>query len=326
MATTAMATALASAAGCTTVGHDADAGSTVGSQNGAFGLIRIERDAADLREADRQLALLLDGRRELEAALRDGDAALDGTDAVAAAQLPPVEGPRAKAVIGATFARFEGVQGRAVIDLVGGHATDLETCSLVGDEILTAEPDAEVALLDAGSIDVRVRDSETRLAARTFPDLGGLASGVFYAEDAELEAADADSDEYLIRGSGGDEILPFEVVVVAPRSFDELAVNGRTFTGMGALDRRDGLFVAWDAGDPHDRVEIEVSAAGAVLSCLAIDDGEMLVSAESLGVLGPADDARLTIRRVRQQPFDVNGVDSAWASVVVAASQVIELR
>lgn len=234
---------------------------------------------------------------------------------------PEVSAPGA--VLSAAFARYRGVDGRAVLALLGGRAADVETCRLAdGEDVAFAAPGAAVDLIDVGDVEVRVAGTRTRMLARTFPDLAGVVGGVFYAEDATLGAARADVDEYTVAAEGG--ALPgFAVVAVAPPGFEEVLVDGVPAGEVEAIERAAGIDLAWDAGDPRDRVEIELAAAGQVLECVARDDGAFRIGAEALAWLGGDDAGRLVVQRVRTQPFDTAGLDAAWVSV--ASSRTVHL-
>ena len=229
----------------------------------------------------------------------------------------------AGAELSASFAQYRGVDGRAVLALVGGRAAEVDTCRLAGAEDgAFGNLDAEVELLDVGDVEVRVAGTRTRMRSRTFPDLAGMVAGVFYAQDATLGPAQSDVDEYVI-AAGGRELPGFEVVAVAPAGFGELLVDGLEPDDAGFVDRSVDVELQWDAGDPRDRVEIDLVAGGAVLECDARDDGLFRIDAATLGMIDADEDARMVVRRVRTQPFDAPGIDAAW--VDVASSQSLRL-
>jgi hypothetical protein len=226
---------------------------------------------------------------------------------------PDVSAPRA--VLGAAFVRHRGVDGRDVLGLLGGPAAEVETCRVQGPEDAAfAALDADVELLDLGAVEVRVAGTRTEMLARTFPDLAGIVGGVFYAEDATLGAARADVDEYVVSAEGRD--LPsFEVVGIAPAGLAEILLDGARADAGIALERGLPVVLEWDAGDPRDRVEIEVSSGGQVVECVARDDGSFRLDGETLAWLAPDEDARVIVSRVRMQPFDATGLDASWVSI-----------
>lgn len=236
-------------------------------------------------------------------------------------------------VLSAAFARYRGLDGPSVLGLLGsGAAASPESCAYVGaDDLLGAQDPlgshaAEVELLDVGTIEVRVADTEARLSPRAFPDLASVIAGVFYAGDAELAVPRADVDEYAFRAAGSHEVPAFDAVVPAPAETSELRIDGSLGTESLVLSRDGGFDVAWAAGDARDTVEIEVRAHGDVLACAARDDGSFRVDAESLAILAPDAAATLRVRRVRVTPVDVPGLDDAYARVTVTRTLDVELR
>jgi hypothetical protein len=229
---------------------------------------------------------------------------------------PDVSAPRA--ILSAVFARHEGVDGAIALTLLGGDALPLETCADRAEGLELGAADGVIELVDVGELEVRVAGTRAALPPRTFPDLGELVGGAFYAEDVLLGPAVAEVDEYFVSARGPNGTTAFEAVAVAPTGLAEVALPGGD-----TLDREEDLFIAWDAGDPRDRVEIELAAAGDVLRCAARDDGVFRIPAERLRALPVTVDARLTLRRARQAPFDLAGFDDAW--VTVATSRLIHV-
>jgi hypothetical protein len=151
---------------------------------------------------------------------------------------------------------------------------------------------------------------------------------VFYAESTELPVAIPDHDEYRIRAEGSDAVAPFSVVAVAPPVPAGLAVDGQPLDGLALplVERDRELEMLWDAGDPRDRVELQLTAGGQLLECSARDDGAFRIPAHLLAELDADPEARLVVRRVRAQPFDAPGVDVAWVDVVSTRTGALRVR
>lgn len=230
------------------------------------------------------------------------------------------------AVLSGAFAQYRGVGGRDVLALLGGRAAEVETCRLSGADVAAfASPDAQVVLVDVGDLEVRVAGTRTQMLSRTFPDLAGIVGGVFYAEDVTLGAARADVDEYVVSAGGG-ELPGFEVVAVAPPGFSEVTLDGVAIEEAALLDRRVEVVLEWDAGDPRDRVEIDLASGGQAIECVARDDGAFRVDAQTLGWLDADENAQLIVRRVRTQPFDATGLDTAWVEVASSRAHHLTVR
>jgi hypothetical protein len=228
--------------------------------------------------------------------------------------------------IAAAFARYRGIDSRAVLGLLGSRsAAELEGCVFVGENEGTVAS-GEVELLDVGTIEVRVAGTEAHLAPRAFPDLASVLAGVFYAGDATLAEPRPDLDEYAFEAAGSDEIPAFDAVVPAPAAPLDLRIDGSVISAPTALRRESGVDVTWAEADLRDVIEIEVRSHGDVLACASRDDGSFHVDAESLATLAPDGAAELIIRRVRVSPVDVTGLDDAFARIAVSRAALVDLR
>jgi hypothetical protein len=229
-------------------------------------------------------------------------------------------------VLSAAFARYRGIDSRAVLGLLGSRsAAELEGCVFVGENEGTVAS-GEVELLDVGTIEVRVAGTEAHLAPRAFPDLASVLAGVFYAGDATLAEPRPDLDEYAFEAAGSDEIPAFDAVVPAPAAPLDLRIDGSVISAPTALRRESGVDVTWAEADLRDVIEIEVRSHGDVLACASRDDGSFHVDAESLATLAPDGAAELIIRRVRVSPVDVTGLDDAFARIAVSRAALVDLR
>lgn len=235
-----------------------------------------------------------------------------------------------RAVLGAVFARYRGLDRAQVLDLLGVERPKppVEGCALVGTpETVFPHSGAAVELLDVGTVEVELGGSSERLYARTFPELGTLVSGVFYAEDTELPTAHADRDTYRIRAEGSAEMAGFEIVLAAPPAPVDVQIGDRA-VGEGPLEiaRTGSVSLGWAPGQAGDRVEIQLAAGAHVIECVARDDGSFAIPFELLAHLDADEDARLVLRRVATQAFDVPDVESAWAEVKATRTVPVTVR
>jgi hypothetical protein len=178
-------------------------------------------------------------------------------------------------------------------------------------------PDAEVVLLDAGEVQLRLALGPVSLAPRRYPELVPFVSGVYYGD--RQPSADLDrtlGGDVLVLGSGGPEVGPFAASVVVPPDLPLAQVT----------PLRQGLDLRWTAGREPDGVRVEVRGArgdgSRILSCAAPDDGAFLVPAAALVELG-ASDVSVAVARIRRQPFSATGV--LGGEIVVGLRDVTEL-
>jgi hypothetical protein len=82
-------------------------------------------------------------------------------------------------VAGAKVARFYGIEGDALLNLLGADVSELESCRSDGERRnVDIGPNARVDLLTVGDITVRLGATETHHLARVFTALPTVASGV----------------------------------------------------------------------------------------------------------------------------------------------------
>lgn len=238
------------------------------------------------------------------------------------------DGVSSRVVVGAKVARYRGLDGDALLKLLGSRPIDLETCELGGGG-LSNDPvsqDVQVELLSVGDIALRNADVTTTLVPRLFPALSTTAAGWYYAIDAELPAPRAELDEYTVRAPGELGVGAFEAVLAAPGSLSGLEIRGLGLDAIGAIVRDSDLRLSWEAEDPRDRIELELLSGGSVLSCAARDDGQLTIGTAQLSALEPDENAMLIVRRVRGSSFDMQGIDASYARVATTRSAGIAIR
>lgn len=276
--------------------------------------------------------LALAGCSTVEPAPGMDTAALSGSVGVLHVERSAVDGS-GRTVLRAAFARYQGIDGDSVMRLLGtSSAAALGSCALVDPDDELGVEDADVELLDVGALHVSVADTEARLSPRTFPDLASVLAGVFYAGDAALAMPEPEVDEYRFLAEGGVEVGAFEVAVPAPADPTGVQLVGSDGT-FAALDgvlteitRAGALTLQWDADDPRDLMEIEISSGAQTLACLSRDEGTFRIAAADVALLAADAQARLVVRRVRVSPFDAAGIDAAFARVATGRSFPLAVR
>jgi len=181
-----------------------------------------------------------------------------------------------------------------------------------------------IELIDVGDVSLRTGGSVTSLAARAFPDVGDLVSGMFYtSRDAASDLPAAAT--YTLETTGSALVDRFAVDADAPAAPEDVQVAETPLGDGPVLAAEDAAVVRWRAGDdgaangprpdPKDMVVIDVSAAsGASIRCAFPDAGQAALPGWVLtsGVLGPLPaTATLGVHRIRERSFAASGLDTA---------------
>lgn len=231
----------------------------------------------------------------------------------------------ARLVANAKVARYSGLDGASVLKLLGVDVREIETCTLESRlDNFELAPEARVELLAVGDISLRVGELSNTLSPRLFPDLATTASGWFYAGNAELPADASEFDEYVISAPGEQGTGRFDAAITAPGDVLGLEAGGLSLESDAAIARTRDVELSWEPEDLRNRVEIEVHAAGSLLSCTVRDDGRFVLPANKLASLEQDEGASLVVRRVMVIAAEMQGVESAY--VRVAATRTLPLR
>jgi hypothetical protein len=243
--------------------------------------------------------------------------------------------------VSARFLRVSGIDGRTAEEVVGmpGWLGPRSSSTATAAPIqlgcaevalsktvpASARPvQGSIELIDVGDIvvhmsDVHMRDRAMPLAARAFPDVGDLVSGVVYtSRDDQTELID--NGTYLIETSGSASIDGFSIQVDAPA-----APSGLRVAGVAAIDGEampivagQPLPVGWDsparAGD-NDLIFVELVATDAagdssLVRCAFEDDGAAIVPAALTAFAGAEVD--MFVHRYRQTSVKLAGIDEAY--------------
>jgi hypothetical protein len=218
------------------------------------------------------------------------------------------------------FADFDGVplDGCKVSD----GTAELDS-ALAAD---TVTPTAEVALLDAGNLELRGPIDRAAITPHHYPELVPFVSGVVYGGDELRPVALALGQPYQLTGEGGNEVGPFSATVAAPRSFPTLNVD--------TLRRGSDLDVRWSTDTPptNEALVLEArwsSRAGTrTVRCRVRDDGAFSIPHDAFADL-PAtttiSSATVTATRLSRAPFFAPGAGRGELTLAlkdVAALQV----
>ena len=194
----------------------------------------------------------------------------------------------------ARFVRYRAFDAASVPTILGFADFDglpLDGCKVSDgtaelDEALardTVAPTAEVALLDAGRLDLRGPVDRAVLSPRHYPELVPFVSGVVYGGDETSPVALALGQPFQVSGDGGSEVGAFAATVTAPRAFPSLTVD--------PLHRGSDLELRWSAEATSEPLLVEIkwsSRAGSrAVRCRARDDGSFSVPHDAFNELPP---------------------------------------
>lgn len=174
-----------------------------------------------------------------------------------------------------------------------------------------------VELVDVGDLTLTARGadglpSELTLAPRAFPDVGDIASGVFYTSpDA---ARDLPTPAKLVlRATGATAVEPFTIDLDAPAAPRNVRVAGHKFVGQlvdvasapadaPKVEAGHDFTLEWDASpsEAGELVYVEVNGATPV-RCAFHDVGTATVPAEVLSKVDAGQVATLSLHRLREQ-------------------------
>ena len=280
---------------------------------GAVGCTSSGSDDAGAELGASASSLHLDGR--------SGSLALVRVERIAQA-----EGAAPRMVMNAKVARYTGIDGSAVLSLLGAHDRDGEGCTETSrlDDIPVAH-EARVELLSVGTIDVRAGEVSQQLSPRLFPDLATTASGWFYAGNAELPLERA-ADEYVFSAPGEQGVGRFEISAAAPGEVANLEAAGIRLDRGGAVARSRDAELTWEPEDLRDRIELELYAGGSVLSCTVRDDGHFVLPQTKLAALEKDPNASLVARRVRVLAAEMQGIETAYVRVATTRKLAIKVE
>jgi hypothetical protein len=237
----------------------------------------------------------------------------------------------------AHFVRYRSFDSAAVPTILG--FTDFETIPLDScrvsdgtadlDEALSADGTAhgvpaEVALLDAGRIELKGPADRASLRPRHYPELVPFVSGVVYGSDDAAPVQLGLGQPYQVSGDGGEEVGPFAASVAAPRAFPSVSAS--------PLRRGSDLDVRWSDAEPGaEPLLLEVkwsSRLGArAVRCRVRDDGDFSIPHDSFDALPAAGAiANATITAIRQQRSPIQAPGAGRGEFTVELRDVAPLQ
>ncbi len=206
---------------------------------------------------------------------------------------------------------------RVVLPAVGECAA----VSALQPDVTTSKLKGSVELVDVGDLTLLVRggahaaSDETNsvpisnvpinLAPRAFPDVGDMASGVFYTSPDATRDLPSPA-RFAIKGSGASLVEPFGIDVDGPAAPSNVRVNGRRFADSPKAESGHDITLEWDATptDANELVYVEIHGDTS-FRCAFHDVGTASLPSEILpksDALSKTDGlASLSLHRLREQ-------------------------
>ena len=251
------------------------------------------------------------------------DAAIHGAVVVERTVALPTAPPYARTEVYARFLRVSGdVDAATAGEVVGVSVASLSPMGCGAREAGQSPVDVgtgAIELLDVGDMTLHVVDggllAALPLAARAFPDVGDLVSGVVYtSRDPNAQLPEGGS--YLIETTGSAIMDGFSVQVEAPSAPQGLRLAGVVADGAedAMVPAGEPLPLSWEAGAAGDRILVEVlpvddGGAGA-FRCLFEDQGLATVPASYMAYASGAE-LDVIVHRLRETAVKLPGVDEA---------------
>lgn len=231
--------------------------------------------------------------------------------------------------ISAKFMRSLASDRAATEALVGAKLSlpGLSECvaeqELARTDAASTRPRAGVELIDVGDVTLRTfergtfdpvggravlggRVHEIELVPRAFPDVGDVASGVFYTSSDTTEALPAPAT-YALGGTGTPSIDAFTLEAVAPPRIADAMVQGQPIDDAVevVLSPEGELTLAWAPANEGDETQVYVDVRGdaAAYRCSFSDAGGAVLPAK---VLDGQREISLSLHRVVERSLVVD--------------------
>lgn len=257
------------------------------------------------------------------------EATVQGAVVIESTTALPTSPARVRSHVSARFLRVSGLEPQDAQRVVGASASSIVDaptgCLFRESEVApVSENEATIELLDVGDIMVHVLrgdlpDVSLPLAARAFPDVGELVSGVVYtSRDASTALPEAST--YLIETTGSSSVDGFSLRVDAPA-----APTGVRLAGADLEEGEPAIFTAgeplslrWLASDDEaDRIVVEVEPLEAAVEgpsavqCVFTDEGQAVVPG-AYTTFATGSEVEVVVRRYRRRPVKLPSVDEAY--------------
>jgi hypothetical protein len=195
---------------------------------------------------------------------------------------------------------------------------------IMGDEGMPLASLGPVDLIDVGQVSLQGPTTRAVLAARAFPDVVDLISGVVYTTRDPVADPMREPGSYVFHVSGSSTLPAMSLVAHAPGATDRLYVGGYTLGAEPLSLARGDLALSWQPNPYADAVYVELASLedGPLerVRCAFAASGSAIVPASALP---RANSQSLSIHAVRRESISAMGLDGGEVRFDLAVSGTI---
>jgi hypothetical protein len=140
-------------------------------------------------------------------------------------------------------------------------AGQCDTAAVLGDQGMALASLGPVDLVDVGEVALEASQIRATLAARAFPDVVDLVSGVVYTTRDFMADPVPGQGAYTFRVSGSSALQPMALSGQAPGPLEHLYVGGYALRGEPIVLPREDLAITWQPPAGADLVYVELASA-----------------------------------------------------------------
>jgi hypothetical protein len=202
-----------------------------------------------------------------------------------------------------------------------------EAVGVLSDQAMPLATLGPVDLVDVGEVALEASSVRATFAARAFPDVADLVSGVVYTTRDLVADPLPDRGTYTFRIAGSNTVPPMILEARAPGPAGDLAVAGVPLRRETLSVRRGDLSVSWDPAPSTDQVYIELASMedGPLdrVRCAFANDGQAVIAASAL----PRAAAQsISLHLVRREGVATPGLDGGWIRFDLATSGTLRFE
>jgi hypothetical protein len=264
------------------------------------------------------------------------DASTSSTQALLSVErtVTAADGPSAvRSHASAYFLRLQAGADRAMAARLVGAADVLpsmgqcQPVQMLGDQGMPLASLDPVDLIDVGEVAIEAAETRATLAARAFPDVVDLVSGVVYTTRDLLGAPLPGEGSYTFRVSGSYALPPMVLEGHAPGPLDHLYVAGYALRADPIAVTREDLAVTWQPPAGGDLVYIELASAedGPLerVRCTFPNDGHAVIGASALP---KAASQTISIHLIHREDVAAPGLDRGEIRFDLATSGALRFE